>query len=258
MVKDFRGQVRIEDVKKEFDDLLDRINLMIDTYNYSADIGDIDYTKAGTTLAGSGYTLTVGGLKKVLKTYNNTILGCKPFKIASNQIKITDGIFISEQGCARIKGTTLTGSSSYLWYQPSSNTLSLSSSSGAIKVCDLNWNRGSNAIEDNLQIQCEELPFKTYKITSQSKKMSEEVNTARTTSKAEFVGGMNFRATEGQGWFTTKLFGVEVASNRQTGHRNLNYWSNFNWLLIPKAVANVFTYTGTAAQKVWNVIVTKS
>ena len=69
MVKQFKGEVKISDVQTEFDTLVNRINKMVDAYNGTNQvITNIDYTKGGSNLAPSGYTLTVGGIKQALKS----------------------------------------------------------------------------------------------------------------------------------------------------------------------------------------------
>ena len=64
--KYFNGQVKIADVKEAFDDIVKMTNTVATVYNASKAIEAIDYTKGGTTLAPSGYTLTVGGFKQAL------------------------------------------------------------------------------------------------------------------------------------------------------------------------------------------------
>ena len=61
--KDFKGQVKISDVQKAFDNLVDRINNSIDTYNESSYVTDINYNDVSEELAPLNYTLSVGGLK---------------------------------------------------------------------------------------------------------------------------------------------------------------------------------------------------
>ena len=123
MVKNFSGQVKIEDVQKEFDKLVQRVNKMVTNYNSASLIKDHDYSVAGTTLAPSGYTLTVGGLKQVLENYDGCVFGCVPFKIGSSQLKVTDGILITQDQCFKISGQTLNGQGDTLYYDPANNKL---------------------------------------------------------------------------------------------------------------------------------------
>ena len=76
MVKDFRGQVKISEVKAEFDYLLTTINNTIDLFNHSEVMSDeIDFSNVSPNIAPPNYTLSVGGLKKILEAYNGAIVG---------------------------------------------------------------------------------------------------------------------------------------------------------------------------------------
>lgn len=255
----FKGQVRIEDIKTEFDKLTKKINEMIDAYNNSLEIGNIDYNNASPKLGNIGFTLTIGGLKKVLEIYNGCFLGCKPFKVSDNEIKVTDGLYFKKGvGVIKIDGLNLIGPGDYLYYDTEANKLTLTKNENTTKVCDINRNRNSDAIHDNFNIQCEELPFSLYKIKTQSRMVGEFANEGLDVSKSpKFVCGMEHQAREGEGWLWTRLFQTEeVASNAHAGRRHLNIWTPINWLLIPKNCNNPYSYRG-AAQKVFNVIINK-
>lgn len=108
MVRNFKGQVKISEVQKEFDELLSRINTVIDAYNSSKYVADIDYTKGDSTLGSSGYTLTLGGLKQVMKAMNGTVIGAKVFEVNNGtQVKITSGILITTNKIYRLPDTLL-------------------------------------------------------------------------------------------------------------------------------------------------------
>ena len=91
--KDFKGQVKISDIQKAFDNLVNRINSSIDIYNKSSFVADINYNDVSEELAPLNYTLSVGGLKKILETYDGCVVGCKVFKIGNN-LNITSGLLI--------------------------------------------------------------------------------------------------------------------------------------------------------------------
>ena len=80
-IKDFRGQVKVSDVQNAFDEIVNRINSKVDVYNSFFDLQDYDLTKGSPLLGASGYTLSVGGLKSVLNSYANTVIGCRTWKI---------------------------------------------------------------------------------------------------------------------------------------------------------------------------------
>ena len=52
-------------------------------------------------------------------------------------------------------------------------------------------------------------------------------------------------AREGEKTAMTYLFGKLVQWNKQSGHRNLDWWSPLNMLFVPKGVANPYTYSDT-------------
>ena len=128
MVKDFRGQVKISEVKAEFDYLLTTINNTIDLFNQSEVMSDeIDFSNVSPNIAPPNYTLSVGGLKKILEAYNGAIVGCRVFRIGTDKYYITEGLLItseiangvSKPKVVRIKGGILNGSGSHIYYSPS-------------------------------------------------------------------------------------------------------------------------------------------
>ena len=116
--KDFKGQVKISDVQKAFDNLVNRINDSIDAYNESSYVTDINYNNASEELAPLNYTLSVGGLKKILETYDGYAVGCKVFKIKNN-LNITSGLLIRRNGCVQLPSTVIPAQGKYLFYSPS-------------------------------------------------------------------------------------------------------------------------------------------
>ena len=109
MVKQFKGEVKISDVQNEFDTLTNRINKMVDAYNGTNQvITDIDYTKGGSNLAPSGYTLTVGGIKQALKSLDGHVVGGKCFYNTANTVKMSDGLLFTKGGVFRLPDSILT------------------------------------------------------------------------------------------------------------------------------------------------------
>lgn len=106
-VKQFKGQVKIADVQAAFDQIVGRINDMIDNYNRASYVTEIDYTKGGETLAPSGYTLTVGGLKQAMKACDGCVVGAKPFRVDNGHFKMTTGTLVTEKGIYRLPDKVL-------------------------------------------------------------------------------------------------------------------------------------------------------
>ena len=116
--KNFKGQVKISDVQACFDDLTNRINSLIDKYNASSYVTDINYNNVSPELAPVNYTLSVGGLKKILDAYDGCVLGTKVFRI-SNNLCITDGLLIRRNGCIHLPSAIIPKQGRYLFYSPS-------------------------------------------------------------------------------------------------------------------------------------------
>lgn len=424
MVKKFQGKVTIESVQTAFDDLVNRINKMVDAYNDSASVQDIDFSKGGATLAPSGYTLTIGGLKQLMRYYDGTVIGCKVFRHDANKIKVTSGIIIKKEAIYIAPETTMNGnasSGSQLFYDPDDDkikfpsgrtqvtyrnfnipifnnnstwgavsataysgdawkalngvvgnaqsqatnswwffqgrntsgsagtaieTLSFSfnktlkcaeirintpdkrvyaldkvdildlsnnviatintpnsnaiytvslgnrvlqgiklrcyktsysllggalpefklvaqeqvitaASSGEdmtnwIKIADLNWNRDIDYLNCITKVQSEGISDIT--IRTESKAPDVRANEILDTSdEGKFVCGMEWDRHEGQPPAHTYLLGREVAWNRQTGHRNCNYWSPLNFLFVPKGVPMPYTQDVCPANKVYKL-----
>lgn len=420
MVKKFQGKVTIESIQTAFDSLVDRINNMVDAYNDSASVQDIDFSKGGATLAPSGYTLTIGGLKQLMRYYDGSVIGCKVFRCPNNRIKITTGIIITRDAIYRTPETLMSGSEAngtQLFYDPDTdkikfptgsaqvtyrnftipvfssnstwgavsatafssdawkaldgvngnqhslwhfyrtiNTLGSSgtatetlsfvfkqtlkcksiniatsdkrvfaldkvdildlsdkviatvntpnsnatyrvslgnrvlqgiklrcyktswsllggalpeftlvaqeqvvtaSSSGEdmsnwIKIADLNWNRDIDYLNCITKVQSEGTSDIT--IRTESKAPDVRANEILDTSdEGKFVCGMEWDRHEGQPPAHTYLLGREVAWNRQTGHRNCNYWSPLNFLFVPKGVPMPYTQDVCPANKVYKL-----
>lgn len=145
MVRNFRGQVRISDVQEEFDNLVDGINNMITSYNNAVDTTEtVDYTKGGTTLAPIGYTLTIGGLKQVLKLYDGAVLGSEVYKIADKNFYVANGLYIKDGKVIRLNQGLVQGEGDILYYDLTHNAYTfgdkyVTSSTGGATVITKPW-----------------------------------------------------------------------------------------------------------------------
>ena len=108
MVKKFAGQVKVADVQAAFDEVVGRVNYLVDSYNGQAFVKDIDYTVGGTTLAPAGYTLTVGGYKQFLNACEGCVVGGKPFRVDDNHLKMSTGMLVSRDGIFKLPDSVLT------------------------------------------------------------------------------------------------------------------------------------------------------
>lgn len=122
MVRNFKGVVKVADVQAEFDALLTRINNAIDRYNEGLELsGDIDYNNGGADLAPLGYTLSIGGLKKVLNAYDGSLLGGMVFKVSNGNYLISEGLYIKDNAVHRLPSKALSGDGNKVYYNESSH-----------------------------------------------------------------------------------------------------------------------------------------
>lgn len=116
---EFKGQVKIEDVKNQFDLLVNGINSQIDTYNDAGYVTEIDYNDVSPELSPLNYTLSVGGLRKVLDAYDGSVLGCNVFKDGENLV-ITEGLLITRNGGYRLPSAIIKDEQQKeIWFSPS-------------------------------------------------------------------------------------------------------------------------------------------
>ena len=265
--KNFKGQVKISDVQEAFNEIVNRTNEMLEFYNSSEGVQDIDYTKGSPTLAPSGYTLTVGGLKQAMKLADRCVVGAKPIKIGNNQVKLTSGILVTKDKICRLKDEILNKPAGNfnlrtLYYNPITETYQWEDtynttevdaegnpvSVEAYKICDIDFNSSSKTAGVTAGCQNEDVNG-TFKITSQSrwvKPVAENTptdNVVDTTNNPLFVAAIEQIGLEGNPTTTTKLLGREVSYTRPLHHRDLDTWTPINFLFVPRGVSNPYSVT---------------
>jgi len=265
MVDRFHGLVKVEDVERAFKELVDRVNELQNSINIVNDSENIDYTVGSKTLAPSGYTLSVGGLKLLLEAYDGVVIGCKIFKVDENKstkavtYAISEGILITKNGGVRLPSATISGSlnDTAIFFDKRTETYSTMPEFDSIKISDINPNRNDISVRDIAKTQVEDI-YGKYKIMTESRTFGNVANggamTVDTSEKAKFVSAIDSVRLQNQGTSTVKLFGQTVASNSQTGSRNLNYWVNVNFLYVPKNCSNPYTVSNGNSTKVFDVI----
>lgn len=117
----FKGQVKIEDVSNQLGLLTDGINSMIDTYNDAGYVTDIDLNDVSSELSPMDYTLSVGGLKKVLDAYDNTVIGCNVFTDSKKEnLYISSGLLLTRKGGYSLPSAVIKNKGqTEIWYSPS-------------------------------------------------------------------------------------------------------------------------------------------
>lgn len=270
--KNFRGQVKISDIQEEFNKLLDRINNMIDSYNVGADTGSsINYNIGNPDLAPINYTLSVGGLKRVLKNYDGVISGCQVFRRSGNSFRVTDGLLITSEGPIKIPSSIITGTGRYLWFNKTSKALNISDtqpSADYVKITKLNTNRPSKLCNTS-EFTAEEIPgFKIKSGTTAYNFNNNDWagNSTKTTwspaymdpnnsKKGSFIAGMPAVAETGQ-TILYNLLGRYVGGCWASGSagRRRTYWAPLSRLFLPKGIP--FPYSGNCKSVTFDVIQT--
>lgn len=191
----FRGQVKVSDVQAAFDDFLNRINTMVSTFNATETaISSIDLTVGGPTLAAGGYCLTVGGIKQLLNAYDGCLIGCRAFRIDSNHIAVTDGMYITKEKPIRIHSQVLTGNGFDIYFNPSDATIGLVNNDtmpeGAVIIEELSNVSSDTYLTEYRGVQLEGL--EGYKITIQKRALRWGID-GDDTSKHRFHGAGVFQ-----------------------------------------------------------------
>lgn len=244
MVKKFTGQVKAQDIRDIFDSFSTDINKMIDDYNASIDVSDIDFSKGGTSLGAYNYTLTVGGLKTLLTACSGTIIGVKVFK-NGNGLITTEGLYVTNTGVKKIpsySATTIAGR--FIHWNPNTNEFNVDNiriaPSPSVLVAEIEPRRERSAELNDLGDV--EIEGNTLKIKVGNKYKAEgSSNGFDSSSSAIFISGCEEVADEGQ-QKRALLFNTEVSWNQQPGHRKRTYWQLVNALYIPKGAGNPYSY----------------
>lgn len=271
MSKLFRGQVKIADVKEAFNEIVDRVNNIIDEYNTQVYVNNIDYTSGSASLSPSGYTLSVGGLKKVINNMNGCVIGGKPFKVNNTTVKMSTGLLIHMNRIYRLPDNTVTvaNNTKSIYYDIDTNSYNTSS---GVHICDVNMNRDDKMVGDNDSIQVEESTQK-YSIKSQTKDYTtghkflkwdggfyENLNTS---TGPKFLSAINSLDPNG---CQIRMFNTIVDEYSDNGDRANQVWSPMIYLFIPKGVASPYVYykrgsqvgVNRTNQKVLNVTIDKN
>jgi hypothetical protein len=273
-IKQFKGQVKIADVQNAFDTIVSDINKIIRIYNNQAYVADIDYTVAGSTLAPSGYTLTIGGMKQFLDAIDGIVLGAKVFRVNGRNVKITTGILVKNRNVYKLNDANLTAPSDNctLYFNTNTRNYEFISGTNNIKICDISINRESQFVSHNNNIKCEDIEG-TLEITIPAKSWSDGGFVAYAsinnngyyepldTSKApKFLAPLICSEEKTH----ATLFNHTVLAHELGSDDGMRYWACMNYLYIPKGVSNPYRYyynntlnNGANNQKVFDVNISK-
>lgn len=270
MSKLFRGQVKISEVKEAFEEIVDRVNNIIDEYNTQVFVNHIDYTSGNSSLAPTGHTLSVGGLKQIISNMEGCVLGGKAFKVSDTKVKLSTGLLFKNNTIYKLPDSVVTvdRNTKHIYYDINTNNYSTTT---GVRICDINMGRSNASITGLNDIQCEEID-KKYAIKTQTKNYTTKQKFVNwdggfyenldTSNGAKFVSAINALTPEG---CQIRLFNTLVDEYSENAYRSKQVWSPMVYLYIPKGVANPYVYyqkgnqvsVNKTNQKVMNVTISK-
>lgn len=199
----FKGQVKVSDVQAAFDSLIGRINTIVTNYNTADDLTqNLDLSVGSPTLAAGGYTLSVGGIKKILEAYEGLLIGVRAFRIDSTHVAVTDGIYFpADSSPVRINAQVLEGNGFYIYFNPSDNSIGLVNNDtypeGAVLILDLSASDDREYLNEYREVQLEGIPG--YNISIQKRNMSGGVEADNTAINRFQGAGPGYIPKEGAG-----------------------------------------------------------
>lgn len=245
----FKGQVKVSDVQAAFDDYVNKINTIISTYNTTETIlENIDLTVGSPTLAASGYTLSIGGIKQVLEAYNGTLFGCRAFKYNSNKVLITDGIYLTTDKPIRIHSQILSGSGNYIMLDTTNETIAVGNTivEGYTPIMYLSAVSGDEYLSTYKDMFLEGLDG--YYITINKTQMPQEIMSDNTSIDRFNGAGVYWSDSGGADTLTfnnQEVLARGYAYNGGAAYRGHATALPANFLFIPKGVSSPLKFSGT-------------
>lgn len=239
----FRGQVKVSDVQAAFDDFVNRINTIITTYNNTNQLIDsMDLSKGAPTLAAGGYSLSVGGLKKILEMYDGVLLGCRAFRIDETHVAITDGMYITENAAVRINPQILEGDGYDIYLNTETGELALVDDNtypqGFTHILQLSNTGGVEYLNEFRDVQLAEVPG--YKLTIQKRDWGAFIEQDNPNIHRFQGAGADYVPKEGAGSVdfydgTTRINVIQGYADWDNGTYRKHLWVDpAKFLFIPK------------------------
>lgn len=236
----FKGQVKIEDVKNEFDYLINHINALINKYNLAAEALNFTIDTGSPSLAPEGYVLSIGGLKKIVNVYNGCTFGSHIFKAGDKYI-VTAGIAFRNNKVIKLPQAVLTyyATGLYLEYNVAENRYYLDTVK--TDTTDTVCVRAIHPYRDNILRDNNLLPsiHPTLRVFTGNASFAEGTRNYPTTDKEQFCTAMMGEIANPQDLlFLGKLF---TNSWRTTSH-NGKMFMLANRFFKPKGIGNPWQF----------------
>lgn len=248
MVYNFKGQVKVADVQKAFDDMIAKINVFRQRYEDALNSANYTLDTGVNTLAPNRYTLSVGGLKQIISDMQGQVVGCRVFK-SGNTYFIGEGLVFTGGQVKHISQATLGGTGEYVILNTFNVPTRATSAGNNFVITKLNTQEGNgiceivDAIADasDMKIFCGNNAIDRW--VSQTRDASKDLFVSRTPTNNE--NGVQTVYFNGQAvsweWRTTKHNGKQVF-----------FYDHF---FLPKNVPNPWTGTAETALKIFTPII---
>lgn len=234
----FKGQVKVANIQNAFNELIARINNIVDVYNETDTfLEEQDYSKGGDSLGAAGYTLTVGGIKQVLQAYAGTLIGCRAFRIDPTHVIVTDGVYFKTNKVIRINSQILTGEGTAIYIDNSTDEIGLTTegdevSSGQTVITYLSTTGTDTYLNCHRGVQLEGL--KDYSITIKDREIGGGIEGDDPSRHRFQGGGVTWANASGGG--ELNFMGEDVLSYAWSGgeHRRHAWVNSAKFFFIPK------------------------
>lgn len=198
LVKNFSGVVHIADIQEEFDRLLTGLTQLKDKMDELENVSNLDYTKGKPSLSAKDFTLTLGGLKKILQVYNNKTIE-EPIIVKlpgeTDKYKAFPGLYCDEEvGITQTNDNvlTLTSSDTIHLYQDLNGDIT--TTTGDHIVCSVKTNRPDDEISNNAVINlyvdnnyCSLIPDTTPRLDMMTKTFAFDQGEGQPSSGSYFI-----------------------------------------------------------------------
>ena len=255
LVKNFSGVVHIADIQEEFDRLLAGLAQLQSRLNELENLSDLDYTKGKPSLSAGDFTLTLGGLKKILQVYNNKTIE-EPIIVKlpneTNKYKAFPGLYCDEEvGITQTNDNVLTLSSSGMThlYKDSNGDITTTTGDENI-ICSVRTDRSDDEISNNAVINlyvdnnyCSLIPDTTPRLDMSTKTFAFNQGESKPSSGSYFIlpkiGTRDSAGSFTIGGYTVYNCGGDVGGDRQ---KRITWFYNPIW--YPSGQQLAFTVGG--------------
>ena len=267
MQNDFRGQVKISDVKEKFDKLVGDINNAIDIYNSRIlDTDGINFNVGSEKLAPKGYSLSVGGLKTILKSYAGCCIGADVYRVGDTSLLITGGLYFKPNGdelpeIIELPYKIIYGigksSKQSLFYSPDNQEYMVMGNQRYSDVVNINGNNYINISPLNLNRgtkYCNTRDFEVenisnYHVYIDNNGTNYPTNQTFDASNAPKFAGYDCSTGEDRTESRAYLFGTQVGRWRRNGNRNSKIVCSQPYLFVPKGLGYPYELQTDGAEK---------